>query len=125
MFKVQWNLNCEQSVASVEDLDSLLDKLHAQGKPVMAVVEFTTGDSLAIGLGRSLSVLNFVLASSVPLSYTSLGSHCGDETIQFDFMGSISEFAIKNVVPTEVARSAMREFVESGQVSSKLEWEQD
>jgi hypothetical protein len=66
MLKVQWNFSCEQTVASVEDLDSLLDQLHAQGQPVMAVIESANGDSLAIGLGRILSVLNFVPASGDP-----------------------------------------------------------
>jgi hypothetical protein len=125
MLKVQWNLSREQSFTSAEDLDSLLDELHAQGEPVMAVVESINGYSLAIGLGRSLSVLNFVPVTGDPPSFTSLGSHRGDETIQFNFMGSISEFPIKNAVPMEDARSAMREFVETGQLASKLEWEQD
>ncbi len=126
MWTIQWNDGCEKEVNSLVELDSLLDRLHGDDQPVMAVVESpTNGDSLAIGLGRDVSVLNFVPGSGDPPYFTSLGTDMRDEPVQFNFMGEQSEFPMRNAIPLDAARNAVREFFESGRRSSSIEWEED
>jgi len=126
MWKVQWSGHSQRAAGSVGELDSLLDQVHAHGKPVMVVVEaLCNGNSLAIGLGRDKSVLNFVPGSGDPPYFTSLGAEDRDEAIEFDFMGESSEFPVRNSVPIDTARQAMRDFLQTGELSAIIEWERD
>jgi len=126
MWKIQWNGDCEKEVASLGDLEALLDQLHDKNQAVMVVVESpANGDSLAIGLGRNVSVLNFVPGAGDPPYFTSLGFDMSEEPIEFNFMGEQSEFPMRNTVSIDVARNAIREFFESGKMASSIEWEED
>ena len=88
MWTIQWNDGCKKKVKSLVELDSLLDRLHRDEQPVMAVVESpANGDSLAIGLGRDVSVLNFVPGSGDPPYFTSLGADVRDEPVGLTCMG--------------------------------------
>lgn len=126
MWKVQWSENGETEVASVDELDAVLDGLHNAGLPLLVVVESSNqGDSLAIGLGRNVSVLNFVCGTGEPASFTSLGLDERDEPVEFNFMGAQSEFPLRNTIPVAVARQALREFIQTGGRTSSITWEQD
>ncbi len=70
MCKVQWAEDREKHVCSVSELDALLDHLHAEyhgDRAVIVTVEAPeSGGSLAIGVGRDMTVLNYVPASGSP-----------------------------------------------------------
>lgn len=126
MYRIQWGVGNEAKVSTIQDLDLALDEIHCGHQPVMAVVEsLKSGNSLAIGLGLNHSVLNFVSGSGDPPYFTSLGSTTGKETIEFNFMGANSEFSIKNAIPIDKSRSAMRRFFESDKIPMCINWEED
>lgn len=130
MFRVAWE-DQERLVATVDQLDTLLDDIHRdhqEDKAVLASIELdSTGDSLAIGLGKDRSVLNFVSGSKDPPYFTSVG-HEGednDEPIVFRYMGQWSEFLLRNTVPIDTAREAVRTFCRTGEIPNDVRWEQD
>jgi len=128
VFTIGWNQH-EQQAASIQEVDRVLDELHANfacEDPQLVTVELNeTGDSLAIGLGRDRSVLNYVPGSKNPPYFTSTGEFEMDEPISFRFGGEWSEFPLRNSIPTPIARQAMRHFCSTGKLSSTVQWEQD
>jgi hypothetical protein len=128
MFTIGWNQH-EQPASSIHDVDRILDELHANfagEDPQLVTVELNkTGDSLAIGLGRDRSVLNYMSGSKDPPYFTSTGELEEDEPIAFRFGGEWSEFPMRSSIPTSMARQAMRYFCATGKLSSAIQWEQD
>lgn len=128
MFKIEWDEHV-QTASSVHDVDRILDRLHTvftNGYPQLVMVELTaTGDSLAIGLGRKRSVLNYMSGSKDPPYFTSAGEIDVDEPIAFRFGGQWSEFPMKSSIPTMIARQVMRQFCATGKLSSAIQWEID
>jgi len=129
MVKVTWGTS-EQVIESVDALDALLEELHAdalQSEPVLVTVELPhSGDSLSIGLGHHVSVLNSVSGSGDPPYLSSRGGPEDEEgaTVQFRYMGEWSEYPMKNVIPMDMARQAMRHFVRTGALDPAVAWEQ-
>ncbi|XXY53589.1 Imm1 family immunity protein [Sorangium sp. So ce269] len=128
MFVVEWNQQ-RKHLSSALDVERLLDELHAvflQTDPTLVTVELSeSGDSLAIGLGRERSVLNFVSGNKNPPYFTSKGEIDIDEGVAFRFAEDWSEFPMRNSVPTPVAREAIRHFCDRGGLAESIEWEQD
>jgi hypothetical protein len=128
MFTIGWDQH-ERQAASIRDVDRILDELHADfanRDPQLVTVELNeTGDSLAIGLGRDRSVLNYVSGSKDPPYFTSTGELEMGEPIAFRFGGEWSEFPMRSSIPTPSARQAMRHFCATGKLSSAVQWEQD
>ena len=128
-YKVTWELE-ETTVHSINDLEGLLDRLHRESRREQArlvVVELSdTGDSLAIGLGGDESVLNYVNSSKDPPYFTSVSDEKhSDQLFTFRFMGDLSEFPSRNMIPLDAARAAMRSFCLTGQLPSTVTWEED
>lgn len=128
MFTIEWNDHKYQT-ASIEDMDHVLDRLHAEFAstvPQLVTVELSkTGDSLAIGLGRDRSVLNFVSGSKNPPYFTSVGEIDLDDPIAFRFGVEWSEFPMKHSIPIASARLALRHFCTTGKLTSAIDWDQD
>lgn len=128
MFTVTWNEHEKKELATVEDVDRLLEALHARYRgddPQLVTVELDGGDSLAIGVGQDRSVLNYVSGSKDPPYFTSTGELDLDEPIAFMFNGSLSEFPMRNSVPMQAAREAVKEFCTTGALSPSIAWEED
>lgn len=128
MFTITWSENERRTAATLEQVDRLLDELDIRWKrdPQLVTVEVDgSRASLAIGVGRERSVLNFVAGTKDPPYFTSIGDVDIDEPITFRFNGSPSEFPMRNSVPYEVAREAMRYFCATGELSSAITWEED
>ena len=127
MATVSWE-ETEQGVESIEDLEKLLDKLHAEaarGAPIMASVALQpSGDSLTIGLGLDVSVLNFVSGSGDPPYFTSRAGAEPDGVVCFRFMGDLSEFPMRQAVPMAAARRAVRYFWTTGVRDPEMMWEE-
>jgi immunity protein Imm1 of predicted polymorphic toxin system len=127
MYTISWDSH-EERVDSVDDVDRRLEQLHEQyrnGEPTLVTVERADrGDSLSIGLGARLSVLNFVRGDKNPPYYTSAGGRDVDEAISFMFGGEWSEYPLRAAVSIEAARAAMRRFCETGELSEAVVWEE-
>jgi hypothetical protein len=127
MWKIKWDASPETTVHTIEDLDQLLDRLQQDctTAPVLATVKLpSSGDSLSIGLGRAESVLNFVSGSGDPPYWSSVGEHEEDEAVGFNFMGELSEIPLRHLIPLDLARQAVRDFVQTGKLSHKVTWEE-
>jgi hypothetical protein len=128
MWKVKWAESAEQSVHSLEELDSLLDSLHAAfttTSPRLVIVESPDGSSIAIGLGQETSVLNFVAASGDPPYLSSVGSMTQEGTISYEFMGELTEGPARNGIPVTLARKAIRQYFLTGVLPDTVTWEED
>lgn len=119
----------ERTAGTLEELEAILSDLQsvaARDKPLLVCVERSPGkDSLSIGLGRAVSVLNFVAGSGDPPYYTSRGDSDDDDgTMHFYFMDSWSEFPNKCAISLEDALSAMRHFWRTGERDPAVRWEE-
>jgi len=124
---VRWAEDRCSTVSSICELDELIDSLSGQidtDLPLLVEVEaVSTGNSLAIGIGRDVSVLNFVSRSGDPPCFTSVGDPDADGTVVFFYIGAWSEFRMRSVIPWAQARSALRRFAETGRLPKNVEWE--
>jgi Immunity protein Imm1 len=121
---VGWDRN-EVVVASVQELDALLDRITAEAEadlPMIAVLGREDGSTLSIGLGRPYSVLSFLDGSYDPPYFISRGEEERSEPVAFVFSGEMSEFPPWSAIPTEQARESMRHFFETGELSPKVDW---
>lgn len=127
MYTISWNAH-EEHFDSAEGVDRKLDQLHEQfriAEPTLVTVERAdSGDSLSIGLGASLSVLNFVRGDKNPPYYRSAGGRDVDEVISFVFGGEWSEYPLRAAVSIEASRAAMRRFCKTGELFEAVVWEE-
>lgn len=122
--QVEWRDGEGETVTSVGQLDSLLDRLNAEaadGPPLLVHVGGPAG-SLAIGIGRAESVLTFIYPDGDP-PYLVSNNGTDDET-EYDFFmrGHHSAFPGYSIIPIQEAREAMRVFVASGALSLNVRW---
>jgi len=125
-WRVRWERN-EVPFNGLSNLDGVLDDLQERFKGEdgqMVEVVSPEGDSLAIGLGKSKSVLSYVSRTGDPPYYVSVGTGREDETISFLFSGEFSEFSGRNTISLEAARAAVRAFVQTGELSPLMSWEE-
>lgn len=127
---VRWGRSNERPVKTRGELQEILDSLHLQfstaPEPVLAEIEGPTGDSLAIGLGRELSVLNFISASREPPYFTSVGSQAPTgEVAVFRFGDEWTEIPAEHLIPVDVAREAAYLFFETLSRPDSVEWAVD
>lgn len=120
--QIQWGGS--ETVTTVEQLDALLDQLHAQAldtRPMLVLIEGPAGE-LTIGLGYPESVLSFVLPDGDP-PYLVSSNKSKDET-EFDFFtdGHHSPFLGRHLIPMDMARKAARAFVENGALLPPVRW---
>ena len=80
------------------------------------------GSSLAFGLGRHVTVLDYVPADLNPPYFQALGHASANEPLLFRFRGDTSEYPPEAAVPTDVGRAALRHFLVTGELTSELEW---
>lgn len=127
MTKVSWD-DAERPINSINELEALLDDIHGEAirrRPCLASIELSpTGASLSIGLGREVSILNYVSGTGNPPYFSSSGGLSADEAVHFYFMGDWSEYPLRNTIPVEVARRAVRYFYQTGQLDPAVTWEE-
>jgi hypothetical protein len=123
--KLFWGIDRTVEVASQDEFSSLLDKLadeaRARGMIVQAI--HNNGRTLAIGVGREVSVLTFF--DGLGHSFTSVGNRQREDYLNFDFGGEVSELMGAKAVPIALARSAAKEFFDTGSRPGCLEWERE
>ena len=123
---VVWKQRGKQVIASIQQLDDLLDRIHAEfqdSEPVLAEVD-GPGGSLMIALGSDWSVLSFVAPSGDPPYYVSRGGSAPLELLDVYFCTHHSQFLGSQLVPVATAREVMREFVASASLPQTINWEE-
>lgn len=131
MTKIAWmERGAEKIVESIDELDKILDHLTIeaeQGKPFIVELVADSGNVMGIGLGQSQTVLNFMQSSLQPPYFTSLNrefSGSNDDMIVFDYFGTWTEFPIRNAIPIQEAREALRRFFAASTLPNNVEWEE-
>ena len=79
--------------------------------------------TLTIGLGRDLSVLNFIRGDKNPPYMISKRELESDNVMEFRFGEELSEYLVRNCIPITNAREVVRHFCETGLLSQTIEWE--
>jgi len=122
--RVVWGEAGEAEVASVEELDVLLDVLHAEARsePFMADVVLPSGESMSLGLGSDSTVLNWVSATGEPPYFGSEGDADATGVVVFRYSGAWSEFPSASAISAEDGRWAVREFLAVGHRPPTVTW---
>jgi hypothetical protein len=111
-------------VTTVDQLDAALDRLHTQAfgeSPIHVLIEGPAG-TLTIGIGHSQSFLSFILPDSDPPYLVSTTKSKDETEIDFFMDGHHSPVMARNLVPLDIARDAVRVFVEHGALSCDVRW---
>ena len=126
MWTVQWKDNEPKEVASVDQLNRILDEAaadHDDTNPVLVQVQSPTGEIMMIGIGGKLSVLDHIAVGGWPAQH-SVGEPTED-TIPY-MMGSYdSEMPKAYAIPHELARNAIEHFYHTGLLLKDVAWEND
>jgi hypothetical protein len=121
-----WGESETAVVESIDELDHRLAVLteEAKKRPFMAELIATNGNSLSMGLGREETVLSWVPANNDPPYYASKGNPNAEGTIVFYYSGDWSEFPRWSAVPVPAGWATMREFFQTGERPSTVEWQE-
>lgn len=120
--RLEWN-ETEREVNTLEELDRALDELENQAQePFMVELVRDDGASLSMGLGQSVTVLDYVPADGNPPYLLSHGPGTSAQSIWFRYRGDASEFPPEAAVPYPMGRAALRHFLSTGQLTSDLTW---
>ncbi len=117
------NEHREVAVANSKHLSELLVEAAKDAKTshTIAALVSPSGAELTIGLGRERSIATFK-ASMEPPYFTSRGVGSADELLVFSRDGHWSEFTGAEAIPVADAMAAVREFHETGQQPTCVEW---
>jgi Immunity protein Imm1 len=120
-----WGSDREAEIGTVDELDAIVDRLHSEAESQPFVVELVAenGATLSVGLGRPVTVVNYLAESGDPPYLQSLGEDATDELV-FDYRGDWSEYPPESAVPVEVGRQALREFFATGRPPKTLTWQE-
>jgi hypothetical protein len=88
----------------------------------MVVVISAKGRSIALGLGREESVVQYQAADDPPY-YASIGVDRLTGLVLFDYGGQETEFDRRHAVAIADARHAVAEFARTDQRPRSLKWE--
>ncbi len=125
---LRWSdLEAPVALASVAELDRWLDRIDENCDPESpTIVDVEVHSHVAsIGLGIELSFVHLVTESGLPPYCITVGNVNHDESIDFFLYGNHhSEISGRNLIPLQLAREVLREFVLTGVQSSRVEWEE-
>lgn len=119
----------ENHFEDITDGDRLRERLlqlHEQAKPdpFFAILNAPDGSSLALGLGRELSVLSYTAPEGWPARHV-LADVAEEGLVNYKFLGHFSEMPVRYAVPLHEALDAAVDFFSSGELSARLQWEDD
>jgi hypothetical protein len=114
-------------VRTVEELDAALEDLSAEAtaEPFMAELYRDGSGSLAIGLGREWTVLNYVPEGLDPPYLQARAPGNRKTSLWFRFRGEASEFPPEAALPVEPGRAALRHFFMTGELTTDLSWQEN
>jgi hypothetical protein len=124
-----WTIECDagdtRTVQSSEELEKVLneiDMVHRANRPVMVNVVSQSGEVLTIGLGADQSVLSYMPANGEPPYLSSVGNDQSGGTIVFSYFGDWTEIPRTSLIATPIARQVLRHFVNTGELSNIVTW---
>ena len=118
------NAHPEETIETVEQLDQRLDQLDAaysDDPPILVTITGPLG-CLTIGVGRTQSVLTFSYANNDPPYLISRSTTVDDTPVDYFYFGHHSQFVVGNLIPSTVARDAVRQFVQLQALSLQVRW---
>jgi Immunity protein Imm1 len=126
-WRIKWGENGDREIATLAELESMLDELGQAEESALVEVMSPSGNSLAIavGGGENESMLNYIPADRNPPYLSSVGNEKAAGTFEFSFAGEWSESPRRHLIPSAVARNAVRHFFLTGELSSDVHWEED
>jgi hypothetical protein len=127
LWELRWDRDKAERVNSIGDLERKLDRLSAEyggDRAIIAHLISPKGETLSVGLGKELSVLNYAAPEGWP-AMTSRGDRTGSETIIFGVSGEVTELPIQCAIPFDLARRAACDFFVSGKLPEYVQWEDD
>jgi hypothetical protein len=127
MFNVLWGTTRPaQIVKSADHVFQLIEKIeaeaHATNTPISIDVSINKDTTFGITVGSDLSHTQFYDASRRPPIATSLDIVDSDELIEVDFMGELSQMERRYWIPIELAKRALRYYLETGQRFEEIKW---
>ena len=121
---LEWNENDRAEISGVGDLDLLLERLDREAVQHPIVVELIdpAGAALSVGLGREITVLNYVGPTQDPPYFQSVGD-AGSEPVVFFYRGEWSEYPPDAAIPKPAGLRALREFFDgAGELPRSVRW---
>ncbi len=115
-------------VHSIQELDRTVDDAteHArsEGRPNIIFVETANGNSLSIAVGADETVLCFSYGHNDPPYYVSQGDSNTDDPVftAFVAMEHHTEYLRRNVIPLEIGRAGLREFLGEADLPASVSW---
>ena len=120
--RLEWNGN-RREIDTLDELDRILDELEGQAEePFMVELFRDDGASLSLGLGRGVTVLDYVRADFNPPYRQTYAPGTTQQSIWFRFRGDASEFPPEATVPYPKGRAALRHFFVTGELTPDLSW---
>jgi hypothetical protein len=118
----------ETGVSGTAELDRLLDGITADakhtGRPELPTLYDDRGRSLAIGVGDQSSLLVWTEDDSDGSSLLSQGvTQGGGDEVGFFYGNQYSYFPATALIPIDLAREAMRQFITSGTRPTVVAWQ--
>jgi hypothetical protein len=111
---------------SIQEVDEALDKLHREADPTkdpLAVAIKVFGHEIDTGLGTDSTFLCLQIEPCDGEFYLAVAEQPKDATRMFYGAGQVSYWKPKNMIPLEVARSAVRYFIEHQKRSPSIRWQ--
>ena len=120
---VEWGVEHQELIETVEALDQLLDAIAAEQLPQVAQVTREQAGTLGIILGAERSFLHHVPVHLEPPYYVSSGDEDKDEPLVFFIDGTHqTEAPWSATIPNDVAREATRHFLLTGELLPDVRW---
>jgi len=82
------------------------------------------GDILSVGISPRLSTLSYNGIDGNPPYFSSFNGNNTDETMNFDFFGSVSEVLLSTIIDIEHAIIAVNYFCLYGGISTNIRWKE-
>jgi hypothetical protein len=129
MFVLEWGHGRREEVTHAADVDALLDQATSQarsaGRPQDVQVTVDGAGTLGIVVGAEWSLLSHIPPHLDPPYMVSVGHDSSEDPVVFYVSGDhYSEALRRNTISPETARSAIRHFVSTGELSGEVEWEE-
>jgi hypothetical protein len=107
--RLEWGETGAVDVETVAEMDAVIDRLSAEAGSHPMVIELTvpSGATLSIGIGREVTVRNYVDASLEP-----------------PYRGDWSEYPPGSPISIEEGREALRKFFVKGELAAGVEWQE-
>jgi hypothetical protein len=123
---LQTDENRSEEIANTDQLRQRLVQLHEQAKlnPVFAVLNASDGSTLAIGLGRELSVLSYTAPEGWPAKHIQ-GDIANEGLVTYKFFGHFTEMPARYAVAVADAVEVVVDLFDAGRLSEKLLWDED